>query len=64
MAVWLLDPSPEGETTGPPDDALAADLAKKLPTKAKGGKPGKEKDHQVQKTQVTSIESTTEPPTP
>ena len=59
MVVWLTDPSPEGETTGPPDDELAADYASKI-TNVKG--KGKGKDHKVEKTQVTSTQSQTTKP--
>jgi len=59
MVVWVLDTSTAPATSGPPDAALAGDLA----TKVKNVKPrAKEKDHDVVKTEVTSTSSQTTPP--
>jgi hypothetical protein len=59
MEVWLIDPNDDGTVSGPPDDALAADLASKV----QGLKPnGKQKEHKVHKTRVVSTSSQTTKP--
>jgi hypothetical protein len=59
MDVWLVDPNDDGTVSGPPDAALAADLASKV----QGLKPkGKDKEHDVHKTTVVSTKSQTKKP--
>ena len=64
MEVWLVDPSEGTATSGPPDAEIATDLADKIkPLKARGGRG--RKDHNVERANVVSTESTdTLPPPP
>jgi len=60
MDVWLIDPNDDPAASGPPDDALAADLAANIKA---GKKPkGKGKDHKVHDVTVTSTSSQNTPP--